>query len=245
MSDSQNTAPGHPIEKADAATDPTLPEAVLLLMFDPRTGAIAGEGQPLMYTLGGAMLLELADGGHIDIQPGRRLGGRTVQAIGPGPEDPLLRDAWDQIARRPADARVLVMTLGPVLREQVIDRLVQRGDLRRTPYRMFGLIPSHRLDLGGTGIRDRLLAPVRAALIDGAEPDARTAALAALLAAGNSLPAMNADIPWSGDVHRRGRALKRGEWGAKAASDAVLANAVVQIASTVFIAGVLPHFDND
>lgn len=245
MSDRQGSPGDAPTEPADAPAERTLPEAVLLLLFDPRTGAIVGEGQPLMYTLGAAMLLDLARHGHIEIEPRRGLGGHRVRADGDGPADPLLRDAWEQIGRTPADARVLVMTLGPVLREHVIERLVQRGDLRRTPYRVLGLVPSHRLEEGGTGERTRLLAPVRAALVDGAEPDARSAALAALLAAGNTLAAMNDDIPWSADVAERGRTFKKGDWGARAASDAVLANAAVQIASTVFISGVLPHIHND
>lgn len=245
MSEPHGTSPGQSTGHEETAIVPTLPEAVLLLLFDPRTGAIVGEGQPLMYTLGGAMLLELAGGGHLDVPRGRRLGALTVRALGDGPQDPLLRDVWEKIRRRPADARVLVMTLGPELREPVLDRLVQRGHLRRVPHRVFGLFSSHRLEPGDTGLRDRLLVPVRSALVDGTEPDARTSALGALLASGNNLAAMDADIPWSGQVHRRGRALKRGEWGAEAAADVVLANAVAQLAGTVFVAGVLPHFADD
>jgi hypothetical protein len=79
-----------------------------------------------------------------------------------------------------------------------------------------------------------LLAPVRAALVDGEEPETRTAALIALLSASNSLPAMHADIPWSGDIYTRGRKFERGDWGAKAASDVILSAFVAQLAGTAF-----------
>lgn len=217
----------------------------MLLLFDPTTGAIAGEGQPLMYTLGGAMLVELGTSGHLDVGDRKPLSGRTVRAVGDGPTDPLLREAWEQIARRPAGARALVLAIGPVLRERVLERLIARGEIVRTPHRVLGIFPSHRLTLGDTGARDALLDPVRAALVDGVEPDARTGALAALLSASDALPQLHADIPWSGDVLLRGRALQRGEWGARAAADAVFANQLAQILGVLFVTTVLPHLDND
>jgi hypothetical protein len=85
-----------------------------------------------------------------------------------------------------------------------------------------------------TGTRERLLVPVRTALVDGTEPDARTATQIALLSASNNLPAMHADIPWSGEVYKRGKRFERGDWGAKAASDVILSTLVVQIVGTAF-----------
>ncbi|MGG7462880.1 GOLPH3/VPS74 family protein [Plantibacter sp. YIM 135347] len=215
---------------ATATTEATMPEAVMLLLFDPRTGTIAGEGLPLMYTLGGAMLTELALGGHLDVDDRHR----SARAVGDGPADPLLRAAWHRLPNTPSGIRSLVVDIGTRSREGTLDRLVARGDIRRVPRRFLWLFPSHALEDGDTGTRDRLLAPVRAALLNDATPDGRSAALIALLSASNSLPALHADIPWSGEVYTRGKEIERGDWGAKAASELIVASLVAQIVGTAF-----------
>jgi hypothetical protein len=208
----------------------TLPEAVMLLLFDPRSGAIAGEGQSLMYTLGGAMLAELVARGHVELDDRKR----RVHAVGDAPEDSLLRGAWERVPESATGIRGLVADIGARSRESTLNRLVARGDVRREPRRLLGFIPTHALKGGETDTRDRLLGPVRAALVDGAEPDARTAVLVALLSASKNLAAMHADIPWSGDVYTRGKKFERGDWGAKAASDVILSTLVVQVVGTAF-----------
>lgn len=210
----------------------TMPEAVALLLFQPRHGAFAGEGLPLMVALGGAALVELAAGGHVQLEPGATLlGPRARPVVGAPPEDPVLRSAWRRMPGTAIGLRTLVVRIGPSLREVVVDRLVERGVLDRRRRRLLGLIPTTSLHDAGTGERERLLAPVRAALVDGEPADARTAALAGLLSASDALPALHAEIPWSGAVHTHGKAFERGDWGAKAASQAVLAAALVQVAS--------------
>lgn len=222
-------------DTADArSADVTLPEAVMLLLFDPRSGTIAGEGQSLMYTLGGAMLIELAARDHIELDDKRR----RVRAVGHGPEDSLLRGAWERVPATATGIRALVMDVGARSRESTVDRLVARGDIRREPRRFLGIFPSHALSGGDTGARDRLLVPVRSVLVDGAEPDTRTATLVALLSASKNLAAMHADIPWSGEVYSRGKKLERGDWGARAASDAILSALVTQIVGTAFATSV-------
>lgn len=210
--------------------DVTLPEAVMLLLFNPRNGTIAGEGQLLMHTLGGAMLVELAVRGHIEVDDRKR----RVRAVGQAPEDLLLRGAWERIPESATGIRGLVVDIGSRSRESTLNRLVARGDISQEPYRLLGFIPTHALKGGDTGTRERLLVPVRTALVDGAEPDARTATLIAMLSASNNLPAMHADIPWSGEVYKRGKRFERGDWGAKATSDVILSTLVVQIVGTAF-----------
>jgi hypothetical protein len=131
-----------------------------------------------------------------------------------------------------------VADIGTRSRESTLNRLVARGDIRQEPRRLLGFIPTHALKGGDTGTRERLLVPVRTALVDGTEPDARTATLVALLSASNNLPAMHADIPWSGDVYKRGKKFERGDWGAKAASDVILSTLVVQVVGTAFATAV-------
>ncbi len=215
---------------------PTVAEDVLLLLFDPRTGSIAGDGPALFPVLAGAVLVDLVEQERIEIAgPATWTLRRLVRARGVlAPNDPLLRNVWSRIAAQPTDVQSLIVQIGPTLRQPTLDRLVRRDDLRHRP-RLLGLIPSARLAIGGTSRRAELLAPVRATLVDAADPDPRTATLAALLSAGGALPGLAADIPWSGDVHIRGKALEQGYWGAGASTEVVRRTTVAQIASQVVL----------
>jgi hypothetical protein len=213
-----------------ASAEATLPEIVMLLLFNPRNGTISGEGLPLMYTLGGAMLTELAVRGHIELDIERR----SAHAVGDAPADPLLRGAWKRVPTAAKRIRSLVVDIGPRSRESTLNALVTRGEIRQVPRRILGLIPTHALEGGDTDTRERLLGPVRAALMDGVEPDSRTAALIALLSASGSLAAMHADIPWSGEIYTRGKKFEHGEWGAQAASDIIVATLVTQVVGNAF-----------
>lgn len=223
-------------------SEPTMPDApalaedVLLLLFDPRSGTIAGEGNNLFHTLAGAVLVDLALQGRIDIDERTTLRGREVRAVaGDPPTDPLLRGVWDRIARKPVDVHSLILEVGPRLRQLVIDRVVERGHIRRESRRVLGLINTTAYVDGGTSRRAELLAPVRAALVDDAVPDAHAGALAALLAASGGLPTLYNDIPWSGAVYTRGRELLRGDWGAEAVGESVRRTMAGLITSNLFV----------
>lgn len=222
----------------DTPTPPaqhTVVEDVLLLLFNSRSESIAGDGVPLFHTLAGAVLVDLAEQKRIEIaERATWRDGRSVRAIGAlAPADQLLRDAWTRIAAKPTDVQTLILEIGPTLRQRVLDRLVERGHLRRRRRRLLGLIPYSAVVDGGTARRAQLLAPVRAALLDGADPDPRTATLAALLSASGVLAWLNAEIPWSGDVYARGKAFEHGYWGADAAAEAVRRTTVALIAGQV------------
>lgn len=221
-------------------TTPTLAEDVLLVLFDSASGSIRGEGSPLFHVLAGAVLTELALSGVVDIDRKTTMRGRLVRATSDeAPTEPLLLDAWQRVAAGPRDASTLVHEIGPTLRTPTIDRLVDRGTLLREATKTFGFIPGTRLrladDAGGAGRRDELVASLRGVLVDGAEPSVRTGALAALVSASGALPALHRDIPWSGEVWRRGKELQRGEWGARVAGDAVAALAAAMLATTIAV----------
>ncbi|GIG53904.1 GOLPH3/VPS74 family protein [Demequina activiva] len=99
--------------------------------------------------------------------------------------------------------------------------------------RWLGIFPSTALVDGGSGRRDALMEPVRAAFIDGVEPQPRVAVLCALLSASGALPTLHRDIPWSGEVHQRGKGFEKGDWGAQGVSHAVAAAAAAVAASAV------------
>lgn len=215
---------------------PALAEDLLLLLLDPRTGSIAGDGAALFHTLAGAILVDLAAQEHVEIADRTTWRGRFVHATGrTPPADPLLSDTWRRVASTPVDVNTLILEIGPPLRESVLTRLVERGHLRSERRRVLGLIPHYVLRDGGTPRRAQILAPVRAALVEGADPDPRTATLAALLAASGVVSWLDAEIPWSAAVHTRAKALEDGQWGAPAAAEAVRQTTVALIASAVAV----------
>ncbi|WP_380165098.1 GPP34 family phosphoprotein [Jannaschia sp. R86511] len=215
---------------------PLLVEDLMLLLFDPRSGTIAGEGT-LFYTLAGALLTDLALQDRVAVDEGRPIVGPKVRAVGDEPPaDDLLREVWQQIKDKPRGVQTVLAAAGPTLREPVLERLVQAGHVDRTRGKALGFIPTTRLSDGGSGRRDELLAQVRPVLVDGAEPAPRVAVLAALLSASDSLPALHHDIPWSGDVYTNGKRLERGDWGAATVGEAVTRTAVAVAMSSVSVA---------
>jgi len=76
---------------------------------------------------------------------------------------------------------------------------------------------------------------VRAVLEDGVEPDARTAALTALLSSSGTLPQLHPAITWSGAVYTRGKELEKGSWGADAVNTAIASTNAAIAASAVAV----------
>lgn len=226
---------------------PTLGEDLLLLLFQPDagfqsgTGSIAGE-TTLYYVLAGAVLADLALGEHVRTKSGR-LGTTTVEAVSDNPpSDHLLRTSWEYVADKPRGVQTVLAATGPALREPLLDRLVDRGDIRRGRRKTLGLFDTSVLEDGGGSRRDGLLADVRAVLVDRVEPTPRGAALAALLYGSGTLPQFDRDIPWTSPVIARAEELKKGNWGAGAAADAVARTVTATIVNNVVIAAaVLPR----
>jgi hypothetical protein len=142
---------------------------------------------------------------------------------------------WDGLSDRPEGVQVVLARYGPGLREPLVDRMVAAGHLRRERRRLLGLVPMTRLAGGDGARRARLVADARAVLVDGVDPDPRTGALVALLSASGSLPALRRDIPWTGAVHTRGKAVEAGSWGPAAAGEAVLRTTAAISSASVLV----------
>ncbi|MCS5718445.1 GPP34 family phosphoprotein [Herbiconiux sp. CPCC 205763] len=200
-------------------TDRLIAEDVLLVLFQPSSGTIAGENT-LFYVLGGAVLTDLAQLGRVEIQDaGWR--GTMISAAGEPPADELLRPAWDYVAEKPRGVQSVLAASGPTLRGPLLDRLVERGDLDRAQKKMLGFIPTTALSEGHSGHRTELIDAMRAVLVDGEAPTERIAAITALVSASGGLPVLHSEIPWSSDTATRAKALEQGDWAADAASAAV------------------------
>ncbi|WP_328476032.1 GPP34 family phosphoprotein [Actinoplanes sp. NBC_00393] len=211
-------------------------EDLMLLLLDDETGIPAGAGT-LHYTLGGAVLAELALLGRIETDGGYpALNNPMVHAAGDGPlPDQLLQEAYDKVAEKPRLAQTLLIEIGTRLREPVIDRLLERGLIRREEKRVLGLFRSTRMPTDDARHEEELRSRIRAVLVDGAEPDARTAVLTALLSASGALPALRPPLAWSSEVAQRAKALENGNWGAAAVNTAVAGTAAAIAAASVAI----------
>ncbi|MCI3223349.1 GPP34 family phosphoprotein [Streptomyces sp. NP-1717] len=208
-------------------------EDLLLLMFDDESGAIAGEGT-LYYTLGGAVLVELGLGKYVRVDENDQgLNGLKVHAVaGDRPADPVLRAAHEKVAERKRGVQTLLIEIGTGMRQTVLDRLVERGMLRQETKKTLGLFRTTATKAADTGHKKALMEKVRAVLVDGAEPDARTASLVGLLAASGTLPSLHRSIPWSGKIYKRAKELEQGSWGAEAVNAAVMRTVVATSVGT-------------
>ncbi|SNT63221.1 Golgi phosphoprotein 3 (GPP34) [Asanoa hainanensis] len=218
---------------------PTLPEDLLLLLFQPTSRTIAGENI-LFYPLAGAVLADLGLGGHVRTVPGRAGTTRVAAVADRPPADELLRSAWDYVADKPRGVQTVLAAVGPRLRGPLLDRLVARGDLRRARRKTLGLFNTTVLE-DGNGRRANLIGDVRAVLVDGAEPRPRVAALAALLSGSGTLPQFHREIPWTSPVISRAKELEQGDWGAGAAAEAVTRTVTATIVNSVIVATTVPR----
>ncbi|MFB8188195.1 GPP34 family phosphoprotein [Microbacterium sp. NPDC055988] len=219
--------------------DPLLVEDVMLLLFQPDSGSIAGENI-LFYVLGGAALGDLALQERIEVRKEGALTNR-IHALDPhAVPDELLAPALEYIERKPRDVQTVLAAIGPNLRAPVLDRLVERGDLTREQGRSLGIFPTTKLALGSDR-RAALIERVRSVLTDGETPDIRTAASIALLSASGTLPQFDGEIPWSGDVYTRAKTIERGDWGAAAAAEAVTRTMGAVLSNALIAAFALPR----
>jgi hypothetical protein len=217
-----------------------LAEDLLLLLFQPEspardTGVVAGEST-LPDVLAGAVLADLGLGRHVRTIPGRS-GATRIEAVAHRPPaDDILRSAWDHLAAGPKGLEVAIAAIGPALRSPLLDRLVERGDIRRSSRTAFGLVEVEVLEEGGTGRRAGLLSDVRAVLVEGVEPQPRLAALAALLSTSGTLPQFGPGIPWAASVIARAKKIEQENWGAEAATAAIARVVTSAIDSTGIVA---------
>lgn len=211
--------------------DTLIIEDVLLLLLDDTTGAPAGVST-LHHTLAGAVLAELALLGRIRRDGDRAwYQGTKIVAVGEGALlDPLLQATYDTIAARPQYLHTMLATIGFALREPVTGRLLQRGLLRRERKRFLGMFPTTSLPATDTGHESALREQMRAVLEDGAQPDARLAAVIAVISASGTLVLLHPFPRWSGTVATRAKDIEQGNWIA-----AVLGITVIQTTASLSI----------
>lgn len=207
-------------------------EDFMLLLLDDDSGSPAGAGT-LHYSLGGALLVDLALQGRIEIDSK----GVTVVPASP-PTDPLLADALEKIGEKRRGTHALLFVLGQELSDKVTERLLERGLVRREQRKVLRLFRTTTWPADDVRHEDDLRAQLKRVLVDGEQPDARAAAIIALLNAINVLYIVLDDLPWR-TVAKRAYEIQKGDWAGDPATMAVMttnAGIVAATASAVAVA---------
>jgi hypothetical protein len=222
------------------SNSPTLAEDLLLLLFQPESGTIAGE-TTLYYVLGAAVLADMALGDDIAATTERNGTVTVAAAERDRPSEELFHSAWEYVSERPRGIQAVLAAIGPTLRRPVLERLIARGDIREEKRKALGLFTITTLIDGGTKRRADLMRNVRAVLVENATPTPRIAALAALLWASGALPQLHPEIPWNSAVIARAEELGRGNFGAAAAGEAVTRTMTAIVINSVIVATTAPR----
>jgi hypothetical protein len=223
-------------EQTPMRDDPLIVEDLMLLLMDDDGATIQAAGT-LHYSLGGALLTELALLGRVETDDSGVLNGPQVMPAGQGPlPDPLLQFGYDTVSEKTRRVQPLLMALGADLWRVVIDRLVNRGLLHRKESKVLGVFRSTKWLAADEEHEAQLRARIRRVLEDGEIPDPRTAAVIGLLSASGALPSLRPPLPWTGPVAKRAKELERGDWGPEAVSTAVARTAAGIAASSAAVA---------
>jgi len=198
---------------------------LLLLLLDDEKGTPTSSY--LDTVLGGALLLELALAEAVDVREKTSIwsSAKVVARPGAAVDDPVLQDALATVAERERSASDLVGRLGKGAKDVLAERLAERGVLARHDDRVLGLFPRTRWLPADAAHEQELRRALTAVLVQGAEPDQRTGALAALLSAVDKAPAAvdHPGVP-AREVRRRAKQVAEGAWAAKAVQDAIAAS---------------------
>ena len=155
---------------------------LLLLALDDERGTVLSQAAiGLDYGLAGAIVMELALRGRIDVNDDK------VSTIGPVTDDALLDDALRTIATTPGKNLShwvwhLSRDLGG-LRQRLLDRLVARGTLEKRERRVLLLFHQNVYPERDARVEHDIRTRVDDALLHGQSPDAQTACLIHLAAA--------------------------------------------------------------
>ncbi len=200
-------------------------EDLLLLLLDDESGK-QNFSTYLDIGIGGALLVELALGGHVEVVKGSGIWARAKvhTKVNDVPADPILAEALGLVAEKQRTAQDLVGRLGKKRREPLLSRLEADGILRREEDAVLGLFPRRRWPAVDSSHEADVRRVLGDALVRGAQPDERTAALIALL---SSLDISHKVVDREGlparELKKRAKQIAEGDWAAKAVRDAVSA----------------------
>jgi hypothetical protein len=195
-------------------------EDLLLLLLDDEKGTVSTWGKT-EAVLGGAVLAELAVAGLVTLDEQTSFWrANKVRATDAAQADldPVLAEALAKIAEKDRRASSLVGPIGKGLEQRLAARLADRGILERHDSKVLGLFRRTTWPATDTTHEAELRRTVTACLVDGIQPDERTGALIALLAAIDQ--AHSAVTPGTTtkkrELEKRAKQISEGQWAAKA-----------------------------
>jgi len=214
-----------------------LAEDVLLLLTDDVTGKHVVDTTRLDLALGGAVLLDLATAGRVDVsghgepvRPGRVVV-RDPRPTGDGVLDEGLRRIAATAPRKPAS---VVPALAKKLRPELLARLVGRGVLRLQEGTVLGLFPTSAWPAVDPAYEDTLRRALHDVLVVGRTPTPREAALISMLQAVDQVPRVLGEVGVpKRELRSRAKAVAQGGF-----ADAAVRGAVEAVDAAV-MAGVM------
>jgi Golgi phosphoprotein 3 (GPP34) len=214
-------------------------EDLLLLLLHDVSGKNTIDATRLDYALGGAVLLELAMAGRVDVTEKRGWLGRTRVVVDDATPtgDRVLDDALTLLRTgKPRDLQSAVTSLSKKLRAALLGRLAEHGVLRREQDRVLGVFPRERWSVLDATHERALRGRLHDVLVVGLTSDRRTSALIPLLSAIDQAHKV-IDAPDRKAVKARARTIGAGDWAGDAVRKAVQA-AQAAVAATVVAASV-------
>lgn len=200
-------------------------EDLLLLLLDDESGRLT-HASYLDTAVGGALLVELALADNVEVVKGSGMWARAkvVTTGTPAPEDATLAAALATVAEKGRTAQDLVGRLGKGRRDELLERLEERGIVRREEDKVLGLFPRRRWPAVDSSHEDDVRRQLGDALVRGVAPTERTAGLVAVLSAlGVAHRVLDREGLPAGELRKRAKAIADGDWAAKAVKDSIAA----------------------
>lgn len=187
------------------------------------------------------MLLELVMAGRVTVRGGR------VEVFDPTPTgDALLDGRLDRLTRwvhETSSSRKVVAWLTrdhAKGSQDVVDSLVARGLVTEEKHRALGVFPVRRYPEADGTVERELRARLAAAVLEGAEPDARTSALVALVHATGMHPQAFPGLPKK-QVDPRMAEIAEGHWAGVSVREAIRnLQAAITTVTVVTVLSVVP-----
>ena len=196
-------------------------EDLLLLLLDDQSGK--PNTSHLDLALGGAVLVDLALGGLVEVASHGSLLGSAKLRRAPGAMvgDRILAGALGAVAEN-KPAQRLVVKVGKGLLEPLAERQLRRGVLDRREEKVLGLVTRTRWPSRDPSRKEAIRRALVVILVQGGRPDARSAALIGLLLAVNRLH-RTVSHPDAGArrVKRRAKEVAEESWASPTIKDAV------------------------
>ncbi|WP_097873711.1 GPP34 family phosphoprotein [Streptomyces sp. ms184] len=218
----------------------SLGEEIMLLSLDDESGAAKGE-TAARWGVAAGMLLELVMAGRVTVRGGR------VEVFDPTPTgDALLDGRLDRLTRwvhETSSSRKVVAWLTrdhAKGSQDVVDSLVARGLVTEEKHRALGVFPVRRYPEADGTVERELRARLAAAVLEGAEPDARTSALIALVHATGMHPQAFPGLPKK-QVDPRMAEIAEGHWAGVSVREAIRnLRAAITTVTVVTVLSVVP-----